>query len=374
MHIGQRHFQPGIFAVDRTALPVTHTIGEIQILQCHRFRRVDHKNTVRAVAGNVNICHAVAVHIAIDRQPDIDGDLTFQRDRASLEAGIEGNGVAALRFRNRLTQSRIGVTCHQNIVQSGIEIFNRDGVRLDGADSIFQIPVAADTGGVRTGGNICTGRFCDHGAEPLPCLICGEFAAVDHDICIGSQVFADGFPLGGIEIFSINRTAVQQEVAFIAVSHDVERIVFRSGRFHTVEDLAHSVTVRRQHQHFLTGIQRRKDRVFVVNRRVDHHQFFSGGEIHIVVGKQVNGHGGGGVLLCHRGFGKCQHFNGTGGIFFTGIPNAGELRGVHCCRKTGRFTFLILIRFSGFRIGCRFCRLFGDLIGGDCRFCCGGFK
>ena len=92
MHIGQRHLQPGIFSVDRTALPVTHTIGEIQILQCHRFRRVDHKNTVRAVAGNVNICLAVAVHIAIDRQPDINGDLTFQRYRASLEAGIEGNG------------------------------------------------------------------------------------------------------------------------------------------------------------------------------------------------------------------------------------------------------------------------------------------
>ena len=114
--------------------------------------------------------------------------------------------------------------------QTVINTFNNNVFGINDTVIVFQIPAVGETDFINTCGDVGTGQFSDVGNHGLAVFAARNVTAVNHDIAVGSQVFADGFPAGGVfcNRFSINDGVIQQKVSRITVAHHVDGIVFHA--------------------------------------------------------------------------------------------------------------------------------------------------
>ena len=186
-------------------------------------------------------------------------------------------------FRQILEQQIRGI--HIRLFRTGngqrdgikrMPVFSRlDRCRFHKTRTVFQIPVAARTGGVGGRRHIRTRQIGNVLNERTPFFRVRGITAVNENVRIRRKVFADVFPVGRIERGVVDLVAIQRNETFVTVRHDMQCGINRIGMsIQIIIDGIHGIRAGFQLKHFAIFINTRKQRFRIRHTGVQHHKHF----------------------------------------------------------------------------------------------------
>ena len=220
---------------------------------------------------------------------------------------------------------KTGSIFHRSIFDKAVSNAVKHNIlSVNNAVLIFKIPAVGGTDFINGSGDVRTGQFSNIGDHRFAVFTSGNVTAVNHDIAVGSQVFADGFPAGRIlrNCLGINDRVVQQKVSRITVAHHVDGIVFHIvAAVKILVDLIQRVLTILEDQHVSVFIKLRNDLFRILHKIAEDHKFTLLRHRFVFHGKGISKHHGiAGISFCFSISSRfvvklCRNFFFTFGIF-----------------------------------------------------------
>ena len=201
---------------------------------------------------------AVDIDVRRNRDGGVDVEIICDRDAA----GAAGQGSLQLRLVGNRDQ-RMAV-----IADADVHGFDR-------ADRIFEIPVAADSGGVDRSGDIRAGDVGQLVDQRLARIVFGEIAAVEQQVAVFGDMLSDGGECVAVlrDVVGVDHFAVQIEVTGVAVGENPDCVILIVGVVEKFVDLVERASVAVEVKDVGVVAELGGDLVRILDFRADDHQF-----------------------------------------------------------------------------------------------------